>query len=194
MDCLLNNPAIELIETDASLGPRTQLICDAHDLPFKDESVDCVIAQAVLEHVLDPYAVVGEIYRVLGDEGLVYSDTPFMVQVHGREFDFTRFTYLGHRRLFRQFSLVASGVTCGPGMALAWTLRYFFLSFFESRRLRAMVSGLSRCAFFWLKYFDYFLIHRSGAKDASLAFFLLGEKDSEVLNDRELVASYEGGF
>ena len=134
-----------------------------HDLPFHDGSVDCVIAQAVLEHVLDPYAVVDEMYRVLGDRGLVYSDTPFMVQVHGREFDFTRFTFLGHRRLFRQFSLVASGVTCGPGMALAWTLRYFLLSFFESQRLRALVSGFSRCAFFWLKYFDYFLIHRSKA-------------------------------
>jgi len=194
MECLLDDPAIELIETDVAPGQRPQLICDAHDLPFADGSIDAVIAQAVLEHVLDPQAVVEEIYRVLGDQGIVYADTPFISQVHGREFDFTRFTYLGHRRLFRKFGLIDGGMTGGPGVALAWTLRYFVLSFFESAALRALASGLSRCAFFWLKYCDYYLIQRAGAKDAASAFYFMGQKQAQVLDDRELVASYEGGF
>ncbi len=84
-----------------------------------DESFDGVICQAVLEHVLDPYRCVEEIHRVLRPNGLVYAETPFMQQVHGGTHDFTRFTHLGHRRLFRKFAEVDSGVVCGPGMALA---------------------------------------------------------------------------
>lgn len=194
LQSLLADPAIEVIETDAALGPRTQLICDAHDLPFRNDSFDAVIVQAVLEHVVDPHRCVSEIHRVLGAGGLVYSDTPFMQQVHGREFDFTRFTRLGHRRLFREFDEVSSGITCGPGMALAWTLRYFLMSFFASPRLRAAASGVARVAFFWLKYFDHYLVRKPGALDAASAFYFLGAKGIHVLTDRELVASYEGGF
>ena len=79
-------------------------------------------------------------------------------------------------------------------MALAWTLRYFFMSFFASKRLRAMVSGISRFAFFWLKYFDHYLVRQPGAYDAASAFYFLGRKSDNVLSDRELVASYRGGF
>lgn len=194
MERLLDNPRIEVIETDAALGPRTQLICDAHDLPFPDSSVDAVVVQAVLEHVIDPERCVNEIHRVLRPEGLVYADTPFIQQVHGREFDFTRFTRLGHRRLFRRFDEVGSGITCGPGMALAWSLRYFLMSFFESPKLRALVSGASRLAFFWLKYFDYVLASKPGACDAASAFYFIGSKSDHVLSDRQLLGSYRGGF
>ena len=94
VESLVSDPTIELLETDVALGPRTQLICDAHDIPFRDETFDGVILQAVLEHVVDPRCM-EEVYRVLRPGGLVYADTPFMQQVHGREFDFTRFTRLG---------------------------------------------------------------------------------------------------
>jgi SAM-dependent methyltransferase len=194
MEPLVEDPAIELVESDVALGPRAQLICDAHDLPFRDESFDGLVAQAVLEHVLDPARAVEEIYRVLKPGGLVYADTPFMQQVHGREFDFTRFTRLGHRRLFRRFDELDSGITCGPGVALAWSARYFLLSFFDGGASRAVVSGLSRLAFFWLKYFDYRLVRKAAALDSASGFYFLGEKSRRVLSDRELVESYRGGF
>lgn len=194
MEPLVTEPRITVVETDAALGPRTQMICDAHDLPFKDGSVDAVIVQAVLEHVVQPTRCVDEIYRVLRPDGFVYADTPFIQQVHGREFDFTRFTRLGHRRLFRQFAEVASGITCGPGTALAWTLRYFLMSFFNSSQLRAAASVFSRFAFFWLKYFDHILVNKVAALDAASAFYFLGRKSDQVLSDRELVSAYRGGF
>ena len=194
LEAMLDDPRITFLETDAAIGPRTQLICDGHDLPLADASVDGVIVQAVLEHVVDPHRCVAEIARVLKPAGLVYSDTPFIQQVHGREFDFTRFTRLGHRRLFRQFEMLRSGISCGPGMALAWTLRYFLLSFVQSARARAVVSGFSRLAFFWLIYLDRFLAHRPAASDAASAFYFLGRKSDSVLSDRDLIADYRGGF
>ena len=79
------------------------LICDANDIPFENGSFDGVVLQAALEHVADPYRCVEETHRVLKEKGLVYAETAFMQQVHGGRYDFTRFTRLGHRRLFRRF-------------------------------------------------------------------------------------------
>lgn len=194
MDCLVDDPQIKLIETDAAIAPRTNLVCDGHDLPFADQSVDAVIVQAVLEHVVDPHRCVAEIFRVLKPGGLVYSDTPFIQQVHGRQFDFTRFTRLGHRRLFRQFEEIDSGVSCGPGVALAWTARYFLLSFFENQKLRAAASLFARLTLWPFKYFDLYLVNKQSASDAASAFYFYGSKSEHVLTDRELIASYQGGF
>jgi SAM-dependent methyltransferase len=194
MDCLVDDPRIMLVETDAAIAPRTQLICDGHDLPFVDQCFDGVIVQAVLEHVLDPHRCVSEIHRVLKNGGLVYSDTPFIQQVHGRQYDFTRFTRLGHRRLFRQFDEIDSGISCGPGVALAWTIRYFLLSFFIDQKLRAAASLLSRLCFWPLKYFDYYLAGKPSAYDAASAFYFFGRRSESSCSDRDLVASYHGGF
>lgn len=194
MRALAANPALDLIATDVFFGDGTALICDAHDLPFADGAFDAVIIQAVLEHVVDPYRCVGEIHRVLGERGLVYAETPFMQQVHLGRYDFTRFTHLGHRRLFRHFAEIDSGAGCGPGMALAWSCEYFLLSFVRGRAARALVRAFSRAAFFWLKYFDRRLIDRPGALDAASGYYFLGEKSARVLSDRELVTLYRGAI
>ena len=52
MEVVAKCPAIELVESDVSFGPRTNIIFDAHSIPFKSDSFDGVIVQAVLEHVL----------------------------------------------------------------------------------------------------------------------------------------------
>jgi SAM-dependent methyltransferase len=191
-ESLLANPAIEIIETDVVLTPRIDVICDAHQLPFADNSFDGVVVQAVLEHVADPFGCVAEIYRVLDCNGLVYSETPFMQQVHLGKYDFTRFTHLGHRRLFRKFEEVSSGAVCGPGMALIWSLQYFFLSFVKSSAARNIVKALTRLAFFWLKYFDYYLVNKPGTFDAASGYYFLGRKSETVLSDKELLKLYRG--
>jgi SAM-dependent methyltransferase len=189
---LLADPMIELVETDVTLGPRVSLVCDAHDLPFEDGSFDAVIAQAVLEHVVDPDRCVEEIHRVLRPAGIVYAETPFMQQVHLGRFDFTRFTHLGHRRLFRRFEELRSGAACGPGMALAWSYQYFLLSFSASKPIRQALKAFASITSFYLKYFDYFLIDRPGAYDAASGFYFLGRRTDQVLTDRELVGLYRG--
>jgi len=194
IESLASNASIDLIETDVSFGPHTKLICDAHDIPFKDQSFDGVIVQAVLEHVLDPHRCVQEIHRVLKEQGVVYAETPFMQQVHGRQYDFTRFTHLGHRRLFRRFEEIASGAVCGPGMALAWSYQYFLLSFTTSATLREIIKLVSRLTSFYLKYFDYYLIDKVGTLDAASGYYFLGSKTEKVLSDKELIQLYKGAF
>ncbi len=181
-------PRINLIESDVSYGPRTQLIFDAHNIPFPDEFFECVIIQAVLEHVVDPQRCVSEIHRVLKKHGLVYAETPFMQQVHMGKYDFQRFTHLGHRRLFRDFDEIESGAVCGPGMALAWAYSYFIFSFFTSKRLRKLLGLFTRfTAFFW-KYFDYLLINKPGSQDAASGYYFMGKKSASRLDDRDVKA------
>jgi SAM-dependent methyltransferase len=191
---LLSHPSIEVVETDVSFGPRTAIICDGHDLPFADGSFDGVVAQAVLEHVLDPHRCVDEIHRVLAPGGVVYAETPFMQQVHAGRYDFTRFTHLGHRRLFRRFEEIDSGAACGPGMALAWSYQYFLTSFVDSAALRQAVLAFARSTSFFLKYFDRYLVRRAGAIDAASAFYFLGRRAEVPLDDRELIKLYRGGL
>jgi SAM-dependent methyltransferase len=192
MEPLLSVPSIDFVESDVAFGSRISAICDAHHLPFAEASFDGVVVQAVLEHVIDPIQCVAEIYRVLKPEGLVYSETPFIQQVHLGKFDFTRYTHLGHRRLFRQFEEVSSGVVCGPGMALAWSYQYFLLSFVKSPTARAIVKALARLSSFWLKYFDYYLIDQPGSYDAASGYYFLGKKSERILSDQELLMLYRG--
>ena len=188
----LAEAGLELVETDVALGPRTEIVCDAHALPFADETFDGVVVQAVLEHVVEPARCVAEIHRVLKPGGLVYAETPFMQQVHAGAYDFTRFTHLGHRRLFRAFDEVDSGAACGPAMALAWSFTYFLQSFAATPAQRRVARAVGIVASFPLRYLDPFLIDRPATLDAASAVYFLGKKGTEVLTDAELTRQYRG--
>lgn len=189
-EVLSDNSALELVETDVSFGPRVKMICDGHDLPFTDASFDVVITQAVLEHVVDPIRCVSEIRRVLKDDGLIYAETPFMQQVHGGSYDFTRFTFRGHRRLFRHFEEVEAGMIGGPGMALAWSWQYFLRSFARSAPMHMLLTIFGRLTSFYLKYFDYFLKDKPASYDAASGFYFMGRKSETILSDKKLIQQY----
>ena len=191
-DALLARGGLQLLQTDVVPGPSTALICDAHDLPFADASFDGVVAQAVLEHVLDPWRCVEQIHRVLAPGGLVYAETPFMQQVHEGRYDFTRFTHLGHRRLFRRFEELESGAVGGPGMALAWSWRYFLWSFARGPLSGSLLTTFASFTSFFLKAFDGRLVDRPRALDAAAGVYFLGRRSETTLADRDLVAGYRG--
>ncbi len=192
MDSIYSNESFEIIGSDVSFGPYTKIISDAHDIPFEDEVFDCVIIQAVLEHVVEPQRCVSEVTRVLKSSGIVHAETPFMQQVHMKQYDFTRFTHLGHRRLFRHFEEIQSGPTCGPGMALAWSYTYFLRSFATSRLMRRLLTLFAYMTSFFLKYFDYYLIDKPGSYDAASGYFFMGRKNNNCLSDKELIRQFKG--
>jgi SAM-dependent methyltransferase len=192
MKTLMSVPSIRLINIDPSQDSAALVLCDGHDLPFRDGAVDGVVVQAVLEHVADPWRCVEEIHRVLKPSGIVYSEIPFMQQVHMRGYDFTRFTHIGHRRLFRRFAELESGAVAGPGTALAWSWRYFLSSFTRSRRLGALLRGIGRVTGFFLEMTDHWLKDRPGALDAASCTFFLGTKADATVCDKEVLACYRG--
>ena len=168
MEALTSAPSLELVATDVSFGPLTALICDAHDIPFADESFDGLIVQAVLEHVVDPGRCAEEILdRVLKPNGVVYAETPFMQQVHQGRYDFTRFTHSGHRRLFRQFREIASGPVCGPGMALASARSIFSSELHIFPSPQGTAESLRATDGLRFEYVDHYLVEKPGALDGA---------------------------
>lgn len=70
-------------------------------LPFPDASFDAVVAKDLLEHVLDPAAVVREIGRVLRPGGRVFASAPDAQRWVWDDYTHVRpFTLTGFRRLF----------------------------------------------------------------------------------------------
>lgn len=193
MEDLFQSDALRMIETDIALSDRVHLICDGHDIPFADGTFDGVIVQAVLEHVLDPYRCVDEIHRVLKPNGVVYAETAFMQQVHGGRYDFMRFTWLGHRRLFRRFEEIESGASCGPGMAVGWSHRYFWRAMAGSGPARAVARLFVHFTSFFWKWFDPILVDRPVSWDAASAVYFLGTRSEKTLADRDLLKLYRGG-
>jgi uncharacterized protein YbaR (Trm112 family)/SAM-dependent methyltransferase len=190
---LLGCPELQVIETDIAFGPRTDVVCDGHDLPFADGSFDAVVIQAVLDCVVEPSRVASEVHRVLSKDGLVYSEAGFMQQGHIGALDFNRFTHLGHRRLWRFFDEVDSGAQCGPGMATLWSIEYFLRAFVGERQALGAIAerAVALCGF-WLKYLDGYLVRRPGGIDAASGTFFLGTRRETPVPDRVVVAGFRG--
>lgn len=182
--------------TDIVKGPGVNIVCDGHALPLVDDCVDAVVVVAVLEHVLSPETVVGQITRVLREGGVIYADTAFMQQVHMGRFDFGRFTDLGHRWLFRSYDEILRSNAGGPGAGLAWAITYFFLGFCGQRQsLRLAVRALARLLFFWIHYFDYLLQSRPASRDAASGVIFVGRnRKHPIISPRDLIRQYRGGY
>jgi SAM-dependent methyltransferase len=175
-DKLYSDPDISLVGTDVYASPHTDLLADAHKLPFANGTFDGVWIQAVLEHVLDPAAVVDQLHRVLKPGGIVYAETPFMQQVHERAYDFTRFTQSGHRWLFRRFEEITAGPITGPATVLLWSIRYLLRALGAGEKVSQAVP-LMLC---WIRFLDRFCNRRETADGAGGVFFLGCRSDSAI--------------
>lgn len=51
-------------------NPAADYLGDAHSIPFKESSFDCVLSYAVLEHLHNPYIAIQEVSRVLKSGGI----------------------------------------------------------------------------------------------------------------------------
>lgn len=180
---------IEVHSIDIYGSENVDLICDAHYLPLKDGYYDGVWIQAVLEHVVEPEKVVKEIYRTLKIGGVVYAETPFMQPVHEGAYDFTRYTVLGHRYLFKNFNLLAMGGMGGPEQIFALSFKYLIWSITRSKLL-AKVFGLILNTL--LRPISL-LTNKAAMHDASSGVYFFGKKNNlKKICHKDLVNLYKG--
>ncbi len=162
---------LDVVSIDVYASPFTTMVADAHQLPFGDGTFDVVWVQAVLEHVVDPALVVGQVARVMRTGGIVYVETPFLQPVHEGAFDFTRFSHSGHRVLLAGFEELRSGPLGGPGTVLSLAIRGVVGGLTRSRLL-GRVAGTATT---WLSWVDR-LIPAEWRVDFAAGVYFLGRR------------------
>ena len=89
---------------------------DGSALPFRDGSVDTVVAFQILEHTADPCRVLRESHRILRPGGGLLVTVPQSYPMHGVPFDFYRYTAYGLRHLLEQSGFRVESVRPGPAI------------------------------------------------------------------------------
>ncbi len=112
-----------LINLDLFPGKNVDVVANAENMPFENESFDLVVCQAVLEHVKNPKIIINEIERVLKKKGLFYCTVPFLQGYHADPYDFQRFTQKGIENLLNNFVILQKGISSGPFSAISWIIR-----------------------------------------------------------------------
>ncbi|MCC6785283.1 MAG: class I SAM-dependent methyltransferase [Planctomycetes bacterium] len=157
---------------------NVDVVGDAHELPFLDDTFDSVVCNAVLEHVGQPERVVAEMLRVLRPGGLLYAEVPFIFFFHGYPSDYRRYTREGVRRMFAGLAEPEIGVAIGPVSALLQSANMVVAMLVPNRPapLRRIVNGGFRCLTFAFKYLDKLLVRHERAHLVAGGFWVLGRK------------------
>ena len=183
--------SVQTVYTDIDVNADVDLFCDGHDLPFVDGAFDAVVTTAVLEHVLYPERVAAEITRVLKAKGLLYSELPFMQQVHEGAYDFTRYTMSGHRRLFNSISEMTVAwwrARYSPGVGD----REFCACLYARPPLRKISKAVIRLAFVGLSILICCLRIIQLRWMVLLARICLDSRLKGNIADNEIIARYTG--
>jgi len=106
-----------VVNLEIADGPEIDIIGFGSELPFRDGTVDLVIAQEVLEHVPDFLELVAEIRRVLKPGGIFFCQVPFQIGFHPGPYDYWRFSRQGLEHLFRapEWEIQQLSISLGHG-------------------------------------------------------------------------------
>lgn len=116
--CIHNKSNIDLIGT-------------AYEIPQKDESYDCILSTAVIEHLESPQKALYEAYRVLKPGGYAIYTAPFFWHLHEEPRDFYRYTKFGLEYLFKTagFEIVEIKPLSGFWLTFGSELNYYISDF-----------------------------------------------------------------
>jgi len=168
----------DVINVDLQLLPGVDIVADASLLPFKNDSIDVVICDYILEHAANTQAIIKEIVRVLKKRGLLYLKVPFIMAFHSAPDDFYRWTKPGVAKIVQEFEPIETKVACGPSSAFVWI---------ASEWLATLLSfNLMPLYQFWLivftiilapiKLFDFLIANYKSADIAAGGFYFIGKK------------------
>jgi len=85
---------------------KPHIVADVMNLPFKDNSVDGILCNAVLEHVDNPFKAIEELYRILSEDGELFLYVPWIWGYHSAPRDYFRYSPDGIKSLTTKFSEV----------------------------------------------------------------------------------------
>lgn len=160
---------------DIAYYPNIDIVADAHNMPFKNASIDGIIIKNVFEHLKDPVKVREELRRVVKPGGLIFAKVPFMQPFHAVPDDYQRYSINGLHEFFKRFEIIEEGISVGPSSALAWFLREYLAILFSFNSNKAYRFWRIIFSYFTapIKYFDAFFRKRKEAHRLASAFYLV---------------------
>lgn len=166
-----------LLNLNIGSFPNVDIVADAHQLPYADNSVDAIHCEAVFEHLHTPTAAAAEIFRVLKSRGRAFVCTPFLQTYHGYPSHYQNFTLTGHVALFERTGLkiIDSGTCVGPTFVLRNMVAVFVANYFPfplNFLLRAIWAVISMI----IAPFDILIRKRRDAHIMASTTYLLAEK------------------
>jgi len=174
------NTRARIMCADLKPGVDVDFVSDAHFIPLRDNCLDGVVLQGVVEHVPRPWVIAQEIVRVLKPGGVVYCEAPFVQWYHDDPGDYYRFTEAGLIEMFKPCECVESGVAIGPVGAVVGVARELPAMMFTS----PYVYWPLKWALSWLTYplvaLDILYRGRPRSKTVALGVYLVGRKPAKV--------------
>jgi 2-polyprenyl-3-methyl-5-hydroxy-6-metoxy-1,4-benzoquinol methylase len=79
MDISLKNAVS--VHQQINLESHSGLVADVYHVPLKPNSIDCIIAAEIIEHVVDPKLFIDKIYQILKPGGTLIITTPFKEKI-----------------------------------------------------------------------------------------------------------------
>jgi SAM-dependent methyltransferase len=112
----------EVIRLDFEATYDLDVVADARRLPFRDNSIDRISADSVIEHIAQSELVLAECHRVLKPGGLVKMVTPFAFNLHGYPDDYLRYTPSWYVERFHEFGFETALADIDAQRGLYYTL------------------------------------------------------------------------
>ncbi len=109
------------LDIDPARGP--EIVGDAQNMPFENESYTTILCTEVLEHIPDPQKAVDEMCRVLKPGGVLILTTRFIFPVHDAPGDFWRLTPYGLKHLFSKWEVLEEATEADAFLTIAVLLQ-----------------------------------------------------------------------
>jgi len=169
----------DVINVDFYPFAIVDIVADIADLPFKDNSVDAIVCESVLEHVKNPWAIVREMKRILKPKGIIYLSVPFIAGFHSSPDDYYRWSKQGLRELLKDFKEEEIGVRSGPtsGMLSVVNEWIAIILSFGLKPLHQIILMILTIVTFPLKFPDYFISKFSTSQNIAFGFYYIGRKN-----------------
>ena len=148
----------DVINVDLFPFPNVDLLANVAKTPFREDAIDFIILDTVLEHVTQPHVVVSEVNRVLKPGGQVICVVPWVFPYHGYPKNYFNISKDGLDYLFKDFSECRIEMDMGPTSALTNLLSEYIAVALSGRRkiTYSFFKGLVLLPIFLLKFLDKF--------------------------------------
>ncbi|TSC74224.1 MAG: methyltransferase type 11 [Parcubacteria group bacterium Gr01-1014_33] len=173
----------DVLNVDILPLSHVDIIADAANLPFRDDSLDMVISEVTLEHLAEPQKAIQEMHRVLKPSGFIYVTAPFLYPFHESPNDYSRWTRNGFARELSCFRIIKIGIWSGPMTAFISFMKHFLaiMLSFGSRKVYFLLSYVFMVFLAPLKLLDPFFTIFAFSEDIASIFFFWGRKKSREI-------------